>query len=201
MDDSSQVQQWLTEARNGSDDALGNALEACRAYLLLVAERELDPMLKAKGGASDIVQETLFEAHRAFPRFTSQTREELVAWLRAMLLNNVTDFRRRYRGTQKRSSKREVAIDAGGSSVDWRDLLLADSPTPSGEFTRQETVQEMEAALLRLPEDYQRVIALRYNENLAFDQIADKMQRSPNAVQKLFARAIDRLQSEMERDA
>lgn len=200
MDEHQDVQRWLADARLGSAEALGQALEACRAYLLLVAERELDPALRAKGGASDIVQETFIEAHRAFDRFSSQSHEEFLAWLRTMLLNNVTDFRRRYRGTQKRSSDREVAIDAGRSSSDWRSLLAADSPTPSGEYSQQETMLTIEAALKRLPEDYQQVIAYRYEDNLSFEEIAQKMQRTPNAVQKLFARAIDRLQSDMEPD-
>ena len=63
MDNHREIQDWLTAAQAGSNDALGQALEACRAYLLLVAERELDPNLRAKGGASD-VQEPL--STRAF---------------------------------------------------------------------------------------------------------------------------------------
>src|SRR5438874_1673797 len=50
--------EWLPAARNGSAQALGDALEACRVYLLAVAEHELDPELRGKGGASDLVQET-----------------------------------------------------------------------------------------------------------------------------------------------
>ncbi len=194
------VEQWLSAARDGSSEALGNALEACRAYLLLIAEREIDPGLRAKGGASDIVQETLLKAHRAFPAFTSHTQQELLAWLRTMLLNNLADFRRTYLGTQKRSAAREVTIDGNSSSADWQVAIPADSPTPSGEFSQRETVEAMKLALARLPEDYQRVIAYRYDENCSFDEIASRMQRTPNAVQKLFARAIDRLQTEMERD-
>ena len=201
MEDNHRIQEWLSKAQAGSSDALGQALEACRAYLLLVAERELDPALRAKGGASDIVQETFIEAHRAFPRFSSTSHDQFLAWLRAMLLNNVTDFRRKYKGTQKRSSDREVAIDAGRSSSDWRSLLASDAPTPSGEFTQQETLHEIQSALERLPEDYRQVIAYRYEENCSFEEIAQRMQRTPNAVQKLFARAIDRLQAEMEREA
>jgi hypothetical protein len=40
--------QWLLAARAGSRDALGEALEACRGYLLLPAQEELDPALQAK---------------------------------------------------------------------------------------------------------------------------------------------------------
>ena len=52
----------LVAARRGSREALGNALEACRRYLLAIASRELDPDLRGKGGASDLVQETFLEA-------------------------------------------------------------------------------------------------------------------------------------------
>lgn len=35
--------QWLAEARAGSPEALGQALETCQRYLLRVAQRHLDP--------------------------------------------------------------------------------------------------------------------------------------------------------------
>jgi RNA polymerase sigma-70 factor (ECF subfamily) len=193
------VDRWLKSAKEGSSEALGEALAACRAYLLLIAEQEIDTNLRAKGGASDVVQETFIEAQRAFDRFTSDSHEEFLAWLRKILLNNIADFRRRFHGSQKRATDREVALEAGSSSADWRGNLMATILTPSGEMVQQEMVDELERALSNLPEDYQKVIAFRYTEGLPFEEIARRMDRSPNAVQKLFARAIDRLQSEMER--
>src|SRR5690242_3318610 len=51
---------------SGCDEraALGHQLEGFRAYLLTVAGREMNPALRAKCGASDLVQQTLFEAVR-----------------------------------------------------------------------------------------------------------------------------------------
>src|SRR5258708_4517383 len=108
--------RWLAAARAGSGEALGQALEACRDYLLLVAGRELDPALRAKGGASDLVQETFLEAHRDFGGFHGSSADELRAWLRRLLLNNLADFTRLYRGTAKRDLGQEVALEAGNSS-------------------------------------------------------------------------------------
>jgi DNA-directed RNA polymerase specialized sigma24 family protein len=84
--------RWLLEARAGSREAPGRVLEACRRYLLLIADRELDPALKAKGGASDLVQQTFLEAHRDFGRFHGDSEEQLLAWLRQPLRYNLADF-------------------------------------------------------------------------------------------------------------
>src|SRR5689334_9972806 len=102
------LQGWLQHARAGEAAALGEALEACRAYLLHVAEHELDRGLRAKGGASDLVQQTFLEAQKDFPRFAGTSEAELLAWLRRMLLNNIANFRRQWVDTAKRAANREV---------------------------------------------------------------------------------------------
>ena len=70
---SSDVERWLPAARAGSSEALGQMLDAYRAYLLQIAGRELDTQLRAKAGASDLVQETLLEAFRDFAGFHGDT--------------------------------------------------------------------------------------------------------------------------------
>src|SRR5215831_18239186 len=104
--------QWLAAARAGSREALGQVLETFRAYLLLVADRELDPELRAKGGASDLVQDTFLEAQRDFGHFHGSSVEELRAWLRCLLLNNVANFTRHYRQRAKRDIGREISLEA-----------------------------------------------------------------------------------------
>ena len=64
-------------------------VEGFRTYLLTVAERALAPELKTKEGASDVVQETLVEAHRIFHRFEGRSEEALRAWLQKLLMNQV----------------------------------------------------------------------------------------------------------------
>src|SRR5579863_8278393 len=105
------VRQWVVEARGGSVAALGQVLELCRHYLLLVANQELDGELRGKEGASDLVQETFLEAHRDFAQFHGATHAELLAWLRRILLNNLSNFRRRYSETDKRQIALELPLD------------------------------------------------------------------------------------------
>src|SRR5262245_349391 len=154
----------LAAARAGSREGLGQALEACRAYLLGVANKELDHALQAKGGASDLVQETFLEAQRDFPRFQGSSEAELLAWLRQILLHRLGKFARRFSGTQKRQVASEVPLTTDGSSTNWHVQLAADASSPSGLAMAQEQAESLRQALERLPEDYRQVLALRYQQ-------------------------------------
>jgi RNA polymerase sigma-70 factor (ECF subfamily) len=115
-----------------------------------------------------------------------------------MLLHNLANFRRRYLATDKRRLDREVALPGTDSSSLGPKAVPAAGPTPSAHAVHREQAQALQRALERLPEDYRRIIALRYDEHLSFDDIARILDRSANAVRKLWARAIARLQEEME---
>jgi RNA polymerase sigma-70 factor (ECF subfamily) len=71
-------------------------------------------------------------------------------------------------------------------------------PTPSDEAIEREEDEALQRALSRLPEDYRRVILLRHHEGRSLEEIGQLMQRSAEAVRKLWARAIERLQDEIE---
>lgn len=202
MGESSQdTDHWLSEARAGSRDALGQALETCRRYLLLVAQRQLDPALQAKGGASDLVQETFLEAQRDFAQFTGSSEAELLAWLRRLLLNNVGNFARRYRDAKKRAVGREIALEPDSSTGNLTRGLASDNPSPSGQAIEREQADALERLLAQLPADYARVIRLRYQEGRSFEEIGQMMNRSPDASRKLWARAMERLHHDWESSA
>lgn len=186
---------WLDEARAGSPDALGRVLEAYREYLLAVAGRELNADLRPKGGASDLVQDTFLQAQRDFPQFAGSSPEELRAWLRGLLQHRLANFARQYRQTQKRGLEREVHLGQHGSAAA---PVPARTPTPSQEVMALEREVAVQEALKRLPEDYRTAILLRYQEDLSFEEIGRRMRRTPEAARKLWWRAVERLQEEMD---
>jgi RNA polymerase sigma-70 factor (ECF subfamily) len=191
------VSRWLADARAGSEEALGQLLQTYRHYLLLIAEHELDSVLLPKGGASDLVQETFLEAQQAFGRFHGGSEEELRAWLRRILLNNVANFTRKFKGTAKSQVAREVPLDPDSDRGNIGGLVAADISSPSGEAVANEQALALQQALERLPEDYRQVLLWRYQEQLSFEEIAQRLGRSANAARKLWARAVERLEQEM----
>jgi RNA polymerase sigma-70 factor (ECF subfamily) len=194
----SDVDGLLPAARDGSAEALGRALEAFRDYLLAVANRQLDPVLRAKGGASDIVQETFLEAQRDIRQFTGTTSKELKAWLLRLLSNNAANFARQYKATAKRQVAREVGLPADTPAGPAGAALAGDTPTPSREVMAGEQAAALTRAIGRLPEDYRRVIELRNQENRPFAEIAELMDRTENAIRKLWFRAVEQLQQELD---
>jgi RNA polymerase sigma-70 factor (ECF subfamily) len=191
------VGELIAAARAGSSDALGQLLETCRRYLLLAANRQLDPQLQAKGGPSDLVQQTFMEAQRDFAHFHGTTEAELLAWLSQLLQNNVANFARGFRGTHKRDIRREVALP-GSDSTTAPSGPVADTPSPSARAMEQEQAQALASALARLPDDYRQVLMLRFQEQRSFEEIGQLLQRSPDAARKLWARAMERLRQEWE---
>jgi len=186
----------LAAARAGSREALGEALESCRRYLLLVAQRELDPELQAKGGASDLVQETFLEAQRDFTRFEGTSDAELRAWLRRLLLSQLGHFARRYRDTGKREVAREIPLEVSSSGSGPAAELAGSSATPCAQAMAHEEQQALQDALARLPADYRQVITLRFQEERSFAEIGRLLNRSAEAARKLWVRAMRRLREE-----
>ena len=182
----------LQGARADDGEAVGRVLESCRDYLRIVAERGLDADLVAKGGASDLVQETLLGAYRDIAAFHGRTRAELLAWLRKILRNNLADLRRRYRGTRKRRIALEQPM--GDSSRDApHEALPCDSVTPGARAVREEQAAALLAALGRIPEHYRQVVVWHQYDRLTFEEIGRRLGRSAESARKLWSRALIRL--------
>src|SRR5438874_634594 len=67
--------------------------------------------LQAKFDSSDIVQETLLDAHRNYAQFKGHTDQEFLRWLCGMFKNQFRNLVRRYRLTGKRQVAREVSLE------------------------------------------------------------------------------------------
>src|SRR5471032_115629 len=111
-------QQSISDARNGSESAVGSLLEMYRNYLRLLARIEIGRRLQGKLDASDLVQETFLEAHRNFALFQGNDEPQFAYWLRQILAAKVANLVRHYFGTQGRDVRleQELAADLENSS-------------------------------------------------------------------------------------
>jgi RNA polymerase sigma-70 factor (ECF subfamily) len=188
-------EKLIAEARTGDAGALGRLLELYRAYLTLLAQLQISRSLQGKADAADLVQETFLEAARFFGGFRGATEPELAAWLRQILASRLTNLVRRYRGTQARDVRLERMLgdELDQSSQALGAGLVADQSTPSQQASRREQAVLLADALDRLPPDYRAVLVLRTLEGLSFPEVAARMGRSLDSVEKLWVRALPRL--------
>ena len=197
-------ERLLRLARQGAGDALGRLLETYRSYLALLARLQIDRRLRGKVDASDVVQETCMQAHRAFGQFRGATEAEFLAWLRQILSTRLANLVRRFAAAQCRDVRLEKRLDdeLGQSSLVARSLAPSPS-SPSEKAARREQVVLLADALHRLPPDYHEVIVLHHLEELSFPEVAGRMGRTVGAVEKLWVRALAALRRllEGERDA
>jgi RNA polymerase sigma-70 factor (ECF subfamily) len=150
--------------------------------------------VQAKGGASDMVQDTLVKALYDFCNFKGYTLEQLEAWLRSILMHTTANFANQFT-TQRRQIGREVS---GVSEQVANDVHHA-SPPASEVAARYEEACHIKEALDRLPAHQAEVVRLHNEEKLSFSEIGARIGRSAEAARKLWSRAVEYLTHALKR--
>ena len=189
----SKIQNLLSAAQQGDEAARNDLFDRCRNYVNIIARTQMETWMRTKVDASDLVQQTLMEAHQGFEQFRGNNEGEWLAWLKQILSRNTTDFMRHYR-TAKRAVGKEVNLtqnqDNQTQAWDLTDAL----PTASQLLMQHESQLQLADAIAKLSPDYQEVIHLRNLQQLSFNEVAERMGRTRPATQMLWMRALQKLE-------
>lgn len=200
MDNSgSNVSELIRLARQHEPAAMDRLLDAYRNYLSMMARLWIESSLHGKVDPSDLVQETLLKAHERFPQFHGTTEPELAGWLRRILARNVVDVVRRYQVAARRLSREHSLDPVLNDSVQAvQGLVAASGTSPSRAAERRELGVILADALAGLSDDRAEVVVLRNLQQLEWEEIARRMQRSVDAVRMLWTRALKELRPRIE---
>ena len=189
--------ELIMVAKHAGGQELGRLLELYRGYLLLLARVEVGHRLQRKLDPSDLVQETFLDAHRNFAGFEGSTEAQFLAWLRRILASKTANTVRHYLGTRGRDIRQELEDDLtqsfDQSARRLQQLTTPSAASPSRHAMRREQSVMVADALQGLSEDYREVLVLRHWEDMTFPEIAERMDRSVDSVEKLWVRALARL--------
>jgi RNA polymerase sigma-70 factor (ECF subfamily) len=168
-------------------------VERYRSYLLLLAQMQLQGRPQTKIDPSDIVQQTLLEAHVERRQFSGD-ESGFCAWLRRALVNNLRDaLRALRRGKRDVARERSVEAQADESSARLADWLAADHSSPSGRAVRNEDLLRLADALGALPPQQREAIVLHHLQRWTLAEVAAELDRSEAAVAGLLHRGLKRL--------
>jgi RNA polymerase sigma-70 factor (ECF subfamily) len=197
------ITKLIARCRQGDSAARDELFSRYRHYLWLLAQAQLGRHLRAKCDPSDLVQQTLLEAHRDFAQFAGTQEAELLGWLRQILAHNLFNETRRF-AAQQRDAAREVSLNQMHAGVEQSSMVLGrclagKEPRPSEAARQRETAVQVADMLASLPEDYRTVIVLRVFEGMSAEDVAERMNRSAGAVRMLQLRALTALRAEMDK--
>lgn len=172
-------------------------------YMKVLSYARLDVRLQRRISSSDVVQETLLEAHRDFRTFSGDTVAEFTGWVRKILIHNLARTLDSHLLAAKRDVRREHSLDEAAATLSrshgrFESMLADHHRSPSSEAAYDETQVQLANAIASLPPEYKDVIVLRHIEGLPFAGVAQRMNRTPGATRMLWMRAIEKLRQAMQ---
>ena len=190
--DLTSMSQLVDAAKEGDSSAHSEICRQVQGHLNRMADKHLDAGLRRKLNPSDIVQATMTRMVQGFEDFRGSSSAEFYGWLNSILKNEVSSTRRglhRQRRDVRRETEQNSSFHIGHAGQN--------QDSPDDRLRKHETIAKFRAVIGRLPADYAQVIELRSIKELSFEEVAIQMDRSVNAVSKLWGRALVSLQQEL----
>jgi len=172
---------FLLERARGGDETARDRLAA--RYLPMLrrwAHGRLPASTRDLTDTDDLVQVTLFRVLKQIGRFEYGGAGSFLAYLRSTLLNLL------------RNEIRRVA--RRGESTELSDALASDeAAAPLEQAIGRERLERYEAALELLPARARELVIMRLEFDMTYDDIANEVQSTPDAVRMAIRRAVETL--------
>jgi len=193
MSETNDFQSMIKRVRAGDAKAAAELVQQYESELRIIARVKLnDPRLRRVFDSMDICQSILanFFVRSTSGQFELETPEQLMKLLATMIRNKVTDHARK-----QTAGRRDMGRLANVQIEDMQ--LMGLDETPSQIVSARELARE---AKERFSADEQQIVERRTN-GLGWDEIAEEIGGSPEALRKKLTRAVDRVAKELGFDA
>jgi RNA polymerase sigma-70 factor (ECF subfamily) len=195
-DETPTTDQLLTLASAGDGSAWGALLAAHHERLARMVAFRIDPRLRGRMDAADIVQEAFVEASVHRDAYFRAPEVPLFLWLRGVVSNKLLELHRHHLGTHMRDAKRDRPLDAHTSNDTSAALcahLTAGLTRPSVAAVRGEVRERLAEALDGMDPTDREVLAMRHFEQLSNMEAAQVLGIQERAAAKRYLRALERL--------
>ncbi|MGD9634997.1 MAG: sigma-70 family RNA polymerase sigma factor [Pirellulales bacterium] len=193
---SSKVETLLRQAAGGDAAARAELLALFRSQLKRMVSMRMDRRVAARFDASDIVQETLKDAHNRLPEYFADPQLPFYPWLRRIAWDRLVDMYRSHIGAERRSVLREqsgLPKLNDESTAELANSIVTSSSNPVRRAMLAEMSSRTKSALLQLKPHDREILVLRYLEQLTVEEIAGVLGISQTAVTSRHLRALQRL--------
>jgi RNA polymerase sigma-70 factor (ECF subfamily) len=177
----------VSRAKAGDEEAHRLLFERHLPRLRLRVRRRLSALLRRRVGESDVIQEAWATTSLRLADFEDRGGGSFGHWLDGIVENKIRDQIRAHVGTGRRDARREADEDAAALGAP------SPGPSPSVAAVRAEDRDRLSAALDVLPPRYGELLRLVHMQGVTLIEAAARMGSTPNALSKVYARAVSRL--------
>jgi RNA polymerase sigma-70 factor, ECF subfamily len=193
----SELTRLIELVRSGDQRALGVLFDRYRDRLRRMVELRMDPRLRSRLDASDVIQEAYLEVARDLESYVNDPKLAPLLWLRLHVGRRLITLHRKHLGTRMRDAGVEISLYQEAlpqaSSAALASMLLGRHTSPTQAAQRAERLLRVQDALNGLEPIDREVLALRHFEQLDRAETAQVLGISQEAGAKRYFRALKRL--------
>jgi RNA polymerase sigma-70 factor, ECF subfamily len=187
----------IASLRGGGRHALATLFDQYRDRLRRMVDLRLDPRLRARLDASDVVQEAFLDVARDLDAYLADPKLSPLLWLRLHVGRRLTILHRQHLGTRMRDAGLEISLYRGAlpeaSSAALASMILGRHTSPTKAAQRAERMLRVQEALNSLDPIDREILALRHFEELGRVEAAQALGITQDAGAKRYFRALRRL--------
>lgn len=184
--------------RQGDQEALAALFSHYRQRLWRMVNFRMDRRLCGRVDPDDVLQEAYLTLAGRMDDFAAGPVSPFV-WLRAMVLQTLTDLHRHHLGAQMHDAGREVVLHGcrypQSTSVSLAAQFAAQLTSPSHAAARAEMFSRVEQAIADMDPLDREVLALRHFEELGNSEVAEVLGIQQKAASIRYVRALKRLKA------
>jgi RNA polymerase sigma-70 factor (ECF subfamily) len=195
------TQELVALAQNGDNSALDQLCKVYGERVQRIVRFRMGAELRGKLESMDLVQDAFVAAVRDLGSFQYRDEGDFLRWMSKIAENRIRDNLKRLHA-DKRDIRREVPINHRVPTAENNCPHMPEpirTTTPSVIMSISEELNKLENAMNLLRLEYREVIVLNQIEGLSLKKIADRLNKSPDAVRMLVARAMASLASAFEK--
>jgi RNA polymerase sigma-70 factor (ECF subfamily) len=176
---------------------LGDLLERHQQRLLRMVEMRMHPRVRARVGASDVVQDACVEVHRCIQDYVDDPQIPFFLWLRRITAQRLMKAHRFHLDAKRRDVRREAGADKlhmpETSVVALVDILAGDRTSAHSAIERDERRERIGHLLEEMSPTDREVLSMRHFEELSNEEVAAELGLGKHAASKRYIRALQRL--------
>lgn len=181
--------------RDGGAGRLAELFAARRERLKRLVTWRLDPRLKGRLDASDVLQEVFLDASKRLDEFLNKPGLPFDIWLRLLTGRRLVELHRQHVGAAMRAAGQEVPLDgwAFASAPSLAAQLVGHLTSPSRAAARAETAARLTEALEAMDAIDREILILRHFDELSNNEVALLLGLQKAAASNRYVRALRRL--------